>query len=217
MEVVGVVGNLPLRNAGEARQPEAFLAQAQGLLAVGDPARTMTVMLRSAGEPLALAAAARRAVRAAGPRVAVSNVQTVEHLMESTVAPLRFSLQLMAAFGALALALAAVGVYALLANVVRWRAHEMGVRCALGARRGDLLRLLAGRGLATTLAGVGAGLAVVGALAPVGRRFLFGVAWLEPLVLAAVVVLFGVTALAASVVPALRALRLEPQAVLRGE
>jgi putative ABC transport system permease protein len=217
LEVVGVVGNLPVRNASEARQPEAFLAQAQGLLTVGDPARTMTVMLRSAGEPLALAGAARRAVRAAGPRVAVSNVQTVEHLMESTVAPLRFSLQLMAAFGALALALAAVGVYALLANVVRWRAHEMGVRCALGARRGDLLRLLAGRGLATTLAGVGAGLAVVGALAPVGRRFLFGVAWLEPLVLAAVVVLFGLTALAASVVPALRALRLDPQAVLRGE
>jgi predicted permease len=217
LEVVGVVGDLPLRNAGEVRQPEAFVAQAQGLLAAGDPGRSMTVVVRSSGDPLALAGAARRAVRAIDQRVAISGVQTVGGLLEATVAPLRFSLRLMLAFAALALALAAVGVYALLANLVRWRAHEIGVRRALGAPRGHLLRLLGGRGVAITLAGSACGLVAVAALAPVARSLLVGAAALDPVLPVAVVCLFVVIALAASLVPARRALRLEPLAVLRAE
>jgi hypothetical protein len=109
------------------------------------------------------------------------------------------------------------GVYALLANLVRWRAHEIGVRRALGAPRGHLLRLLGGRGVAITLAGSACGLVAVAALAPVARSVLSGAVALDPVLPVAVVCLFVVIALAASLLPARRALRLEPPAVLRAE
>jgi putative ABC transport system permease protein len=150
-------------------------------------------------------------------QVPVSEVQSMDDLMALSLAQERFNLLLLAAFAGLALVLAAVGIYGMMAYRVSQRTHEIGVYVALGAQRGDVLRLMMRD--AAILAGIGIGIGVTGAVAltRVMRTLLFEVTPTDPTVFSAVVVVLGLVALTACYIPARRALSVSPTVALRCE
>jgi ABC-type antimicrobial peptide transport system permease subunit len=154
-------------------------------------------------------------VRAVDPDLPLSDVRTLERRTASAVAPRRFALWLFQAFALLAMLLAAAGIYGLLAYVVRQRRKELGIRSALGARPGDLCRMVVGDGL--RMAAIGALICL--ALAPVGGRllesFLYNVAAFDPLTLGGALVALLTMTLVASVGPARAALKSNPSSALR--
>jgi putative ABC transport system permease protein len=145
----------------------------------------------------------------------VAEVTTLDALAGRAVAEPRFAMTLVGLFGGLAFLLAAVGIYGLLAYTVSQRTREIGVRVALGARSGDLTRLVLGQGLAVTLAGVAVGLAAAAALSRLVSSLLYGVSPLDPLTFAAAGAALVVVALVASWVPVRRATRIDPMVALR--
>ncbi len=132
------------------------------------------------------------------------------------MSPFRFAVVLMSVFGAVALALSAIGVYGVMAYSVAQRTHEIGIRMALGARRRDVLRLVVGQSLRTAAIGIGAGLPPALAATRLMASTLFGVVAFEPAVLAGIIVLLSVVAVA-TVVPTRRAVRVDPMIALRRE
>ncbi|HYL05409.1 MAG TPA: ABC transporter permease [Thermoanaerobaculia bacterium] len=215
--VAGVVRPVTIRGLDEAPQPEAFLPEAQGMAEDGFPATSMNLIVRTAGEPLALAAAVRRAVSAADPAVPVSHLRTGDELVAHAAARSRFNLALLALFAAVALAMAAAGIYAILANAVRLRSREIGIRKALGAGSREVLRLLVGQAMRLTLAGLALGLAAAAGLTRFQQSLLFGVRPTDPLTFAGVALLLCAVALAACGIPARRALAVDPVEALRSE
>jgi putative ABC transport system permease protein len=141
----------------------------------------------------------------------------VDEILSDSLAQRRFGMSLFAAFAALALVLAAVGIYSVLAYSVRRRGHEIGLRMALGAGTTDVLRLIVRQGMRPTLAGVLIGIGGSLALSRALSRLVFGVSATDPATLAAVAAILSLVALAACLLPALRATRLDPLAALRNE
>ena len=180
------------------------------------PANTQFIVLRVAGDrPEGVAASAAAAVRAVDPDLPVFEVKTMEDVVGGTLTIRRFSLLLLGLFAALALCLAAVGLYAMMAYSVGQRTREIGVRMALGADARAIVRMILRRGM--TLAGIGL---LLGALAAVVvSRFiaslLFGVEPTDPLTFVAIAALLACTAAIASLLPALRAARVSPAEALR--
>ncbi len=215
--IAGVVRNVTIRGLDEAPQPEAFLPEAQGRAEDEFPSTTMSLVVRTAGEPLALAGAVRRAVAATDPTVPTSRLRTGNDLVARAVARSRFNLALLVIFAAVALALASAGIYGILANAVRLRAREIGIRKALGAGRGEVIRLLVGHGMRLTLAGLALGLGAAAELTRFQQSLLFGVRPTDPLTFAAVALLLCAVALAACGIPARRALAIDPAEALRAE
>ncbi len=141
----------------------------------------------------------------------------MDEVLDQTLRSQRFSAFVLGVFAALALALASVGIYSILSYIVRGRSREIGIRTALGARTGDVLRMVVAEGMTPTLAGIAAGaLAALGS-ARVLEKLVFGVSAWDPLTLAAVAGVLTVVALVASLVPAYRASRLDPIEVLRAD
>jgi ABC-type antimicrobial peptide transport system permease subunit len=179
------------------------------------PADSMTLALKTQGDPGSLAGAARSAVRELDPDLALYQVRTMEQaLQRSTVARATYS-WLLAVFALLALVLALGGTYGVTGYLATQRTRELGIRMALGARAADIRRSV----LRGSLAVVGTGM-VLGALASLGAArmlsgLLFGVPPHDPVVLGGTILLLGLTALAASWLPALRASRIDPMATLR--
>jgi predicted permease len=213
LTVVGVVGDV--RENGLAADPEPTVYS----LARQRPPSTGLVAVLAGGpgfDAAATMAAASRAVRAVDPGLPV-RTRRIEEVFERAVADRRYALVLAGAFGAAALALAAAGLYGVVAYVAAQRRRELGVRVALGARAGDVRRLVLGRGLAPAALGLGAGLA--GALAA-GRLLaahLYGVRPGDPATFAGVALALGAVAFAAAWAPARRAARVDPASVLRAE
>jgi predicted lysophospholipase L1 biosynthesis ABC-type transport system permease subunit len=213
MTVVGVVGDV--RENGLAADPEPTVYS----LARQRPPSTGLVVVLAGGpgfDPAATMAAASRAVRAVDPGLPV-RTRRIEEVFERAVADRRYALVLAGAFGAAALALAAAGLYGVVAYVAAQRRRELGVRVALGARAGDVRRLVLGRGLAPAALGLAAGLA--GALAA-GRLLaahLYGVRPGDPATFAGVALALGAVAFAAAWAPARRAARVDPASALRAE
>jgi predicted permease len=174
-------------------------------------------VVRTAGAPAATAAAARRAVAALDPSVPVRNVRAMGDVLAEAVAPARWSMTLMAAFAAVALATAALGVFGVLSYLVTQRRRELGIRMALGAAPRRLRRAVLGQGLALGAAGVALGLAGALALARLMTSLLFGVAATDAVTYAAVALLLVAVAAAASWLPARRATRVDPIVVLRAD
>jgi len=218
MTVVGVVADVRHSGlTGELRKiwyrPQAQMP-ADGL---NPRAMSLAVRARSGVDPLRLAAPVRDLVRAANAAMPVAEVRTMAEIRGTAMARERFTLLLLISFGALALLLAAIGIYGVLAYWVARRTHEIGVRLAIGARRRDVLGHVVGQALTLTAAGLAIGLAGAVALGRTLRSLLFDVAPADPWTLAAVAVLLGGVALLAGFLPARRAASLDPLSALRAE
>jgi putative ABC transport system permease protein len=216
-EIVGVVRDVPLRQLNEETRPEGYLSQAQGPIVAGWTARGMSLVVRTAAEPLALATAVRREAQAMDNTAPVFGVSTAEQTLGQTVAQPRFNLILLGLFAVVALLLAAVGIYGVLANAVRQRTHEMGVRLALGARPGAVFRLVIGQGMGLAGAGVVIGLGGAFALTRYLESLLYEVKPTDPLTFGGVVLLLLGVALLACCIPARRATKVDPMIALRCE
>ena len=179
----------------------------------GDTLRDWIV--RTSGDPLALAASVRSAVWALDSTLPITRVQTLDQVKSAATASQQFNLLLVGLFGVLALVLAAVGLYGVTAYSVSQRTRELGIRVALGARRGALLRLVLAHGARLTLIGLAIGTVAALALTQVMSTLLFGVGARDPLTFVGVALLLLAVSLVASFVPARRATRVDPVVALR--
>jgi putative ABC transport system permease protein len=177
----------------------------------------MKLFIRTASDPLAMAAAVRRTIWEVNPDQPVSDIATIGQVIEETVARPRFFTLLLAGFAALAVILAALGVYGVIAYSVSRRGAEIGIRMALGARAGDVLKLVIGQGIAPALAGLVLGLGAAVLLTRVLSSQLYGVGAADPATFACVALLLLAIALLAGFVPAQRAARVDPMTTLRAE
>jgi predicted permease len=173
--------------------------------------------VRTDHDPLALAGAVRSEIRRLDPEVASAGTLTLDQYLERSVGPRRFNLLLLGVFAVAALVLAVSGIYAVVAFSVTRRTREIGIRVALGAQRGDLLRMILGQGLRLVLAGLAAGLLGSLLVTRVLKGMLYGVSATDAATFAGVALLLAATALAACYIPARRATRVDPLVALRYE
>jgi putative ABC transport system permease protein len=174
-------------------------------------------VLRTDGDPLALANAFREQVRRVDGDVAASNVRSMDQYLSLTIAPRLFNLQLLSVFALAALALAVAGIYSVISYSVNQRAHEIGVRMAMGARRSHVMRMVITDGFKPVLAGLALGILSVLGLSKALASLVYAVSTSDPATLAIVTLLFGCVSLAALYLPAQRATRVDPMAALRYE
>jgi putative ABC transport system permease protein len=209
--IVGVVGDVKHMSLDSEVKPMVYWPHPE--LAYSG----MTIVVRTEGEPLDLAAAAQREIQQLDPEQPVSDIRTMEQLLASSVARVRFNTLLLGLFAALALLLAAVGIYGVMSYSVTQRTHEIGIRMALGARTADVLKMIIGQGMRLALAGVVLGLAASLLLTRVMKSLLYGVTATDPLTFTGVSLLLIAVALAACYLPAHRATRVDPMEALRYE
>jgi putative ABC transport system permease protein len=177
----------------------------------------MSVVIRTQGDPLQLVAAVRHEVQAMDPAQPIADVRTMEQLVANSVARPRFNTLLLGVFATVALVLAAVGIYGVMAYSVAQRTHEIGIRLALGARPGDVAKLVVGSGFVLAVGGVLLGLAGAFALTRLLASLLFATTPTDPATFVSVVGVLLAVALAACWVPARRAMRVDPMVALRYE
>jgi putative ABC transport system permease protein len=212
LAIVGVIADFKQQSLDQVAAPEVLTSYRQF------PAPYMTLAVRPAAGPAwALRDAVRRAVLAVDPGQPIYHATTVAQRWSRALARQRFNLALLGAFAGLALLLAAVGVYGVTAYSVRQQTHALGLRMALGAMRGDVLRLVLGQGLRLALAGLAGGVVTALALSRFLAGLVYGLTPKDPITFGAVAALFLATALAATFLPARRATRLDPTAALRAE
>jgi putative ABC transport system permease protein len=207
-EIVGVVGDV---RVSIPAPPEIYVPHLQ------QSWPWMSLVVRTSGEPGSLAGALRRQVAALDPELSVYNVRPLAELLSDALAARRLVMALLGGFALLGLALATVGVYGVLSQSVERRRAEIGVRLALGADSGDVLRMVLGQAARLAAAGVTLGLIAAFALTRVLQGLLFGVSATDPATFAAVAAVLAAAAMLASYLPARRAARLDPAAVLREE
>ncbi|MBZ5608401.1 MAG: ABC transporter permease [Acidobacteriia bacterium] len=216
--IIGVVGNVRHAGLDAEISPETYYHYLQIPPEVMNFAEgTMALVLRTSGDPAALTPEVRNELRTLDPNQPVFNVRTMAEVISGSVAQPRFRTLLLTIFASLALLLAAIGLYGVMAYSVTQRVNELGVRAALGAQPSDILKLVVGHGLRLALVGIGAGVLLALAGSRIISRLLFGVKVIDPLT-------FGVTCLGmlavstlACLVPALKATRVEPAKALRAE
>jgi len=181
------------------------------------PWGNLDLVVRAAGDPLKLAPAVRQLVWAIDANMPVVDVMSMEQRLAESVAPRRFQMLLFGAFAAVALVLAAVGIYGVISFSVSQRTHEIGIRMALGAQARDALRMVIWRGMSMALIGVALGLGAAFALTRVMKNLLFEVSATDPATFALIALLLVIVALIASYVPARRATKVDPLITLRCE
>ncbi len=223
-EIVGVVNDTRKRNLDADPRPTVYVAHSQLLLDEIPPehyyarsARDMALVVHADGDPAALVGSIREIVRQLDPSVPVSAVQTMADLRTAAAANREFPAILLVIFGCVALTLATVGVYGVVAYSASTRTHEIGVRMALGAGRSEVRRMMLWQGLGPVATGVVLGVAGAAVTARLLKSLLFEVAPTDPTTLLMVPLVVSVAAAAASFVPALRASRVDPASVLRSE
>ncbi|HEV2387015.1 MAG TPA: ABC transporter permease [Candidatus Acidoferrales bacterium] len=207
--VVGVVGHLRYRALEDPSRPQLYWPEAQ------QPRATMSLAIRTGSDPLGMAGAVEGAIHAVDPDQPVYQIRTIEQLKSDWMASRRLSLVLVGLFAAVALALAAVGIFGVMAYSVARRSHEIGIRMALGARPGDVLRLVLGHGASLVGAGLAVGAVVALALVQLMKSLLYRTSTVDPATFIAVGAVLLVVALAACYVPAHRAMRVDPTVALR--
>ena len=210
-EIVGVTGDVHSFGVEEKAHDDLYRPFDQ----VYFPVIAFTV--RTKGDPSQLIAAAKAAIWAENPQQPFYKITTMDTLAAESIALRRVNMLLLGVFSAIALVLAAVGIYGVLSYAVTLRTHEMGIRSALGAKPGDLLRLVLGDGMRLILIGLGIGLAAAFALTRAMASLLYGVAASDPSTFAVGVVVVVAAALAASYLPARRATKVDPMVALRYE
>ncbi len=210
-EIVGVVGDVKLREISGPKSPTVYVPQSQYV-----PDR-MTVFVRTAGDPAAIAPIAKARLAEIDPSIAVTRLGPATQYVSSAVSQPRFRMVLLGAFAVMALVLAVVGLYGVLAYSVTRRQNEIGLRMALGADRGSVLRLVLIQGLLPVAAGIVIGLGVAAVLTRTMTTLLYGVEPIDPLTYTVVALVLGVVATLACYLPARRATRIDPLRALRTE
>ena len=213
--IVGIVGDVRHQGLDSDVQPEVYFAFMQATQLFGN--LSMTFAIRTAGDPMAVVPEVRRDVLDLDSSLTADNIRTMEDRLYGSVAEPRFYAVLIGVFAAIALILASVGIYGVLAYSVSQRTREIGIRMALGAERQNVLRLILGQGLILTTIGIVAGLAGAFAVTRYLESMLFGLTALDPTVFIAVTVILTLTAVTACYVPARRATRVDPIVALRYE
>jgi putative ABC transport system permease protein len=208
--VIGIVGDIRHQGLDQEIEQAVYLSYRQ-------TPRTMALVLRTTVEPSSLAPALRHVVHETDPAVPVYELQTMNDRVSNSVAARRFNLLLLGGFAALALLLAGVGVYGVISYVVTQRTHEIGIRMALGAQSGDVVRLFLKQGMALVLLGVGLGLLGAFALTRVMTSLLFNVSASDPLTYVGVALTLALIALLACYVPARRATKVNSLIALRAD
>ena len=211
LSIVGVVGNV--RHAGPEIEPapEVFMPTAQDVN--GD----MRLAIRAEGDPTALARTVRDLVRQVDPTVTIWRVRTIEDLLDEHLAPRRLSMYLIAGFGAIALALALLGIYGVMSYTVSERVPEIGVRLALGAQPAGILRMIVGGGLRLAVCGLAAGIALAVIVTRLATSLLFDVSPTDPTTFATVSIAIMIVAAVACYLPARRAALIDPLRAIRNE
>src|SRR5262249_56476419 len=218
--VVGVVKDVKQNSWTDAPWNEIYVPFQQSRYFYAGTAghyTSMTLVIRTTVEPQSLAAAAQETVRSLDPNLPVSSVMTLEQVIADTLWQPRFNLQLIGIFAALAMTLAAIGLYGVMSYSVAQRAHEVGLRMALGAQRRDVLKLVMGQGMKLALLGVVLGLLASVVLTRLMTKLLFKVSATDFSTFALIAVLLTLVALLACWIPARRATKVDPMVALRCE
>ncbi len=210
-EIVGVAANVRSLELGEEPVPEFYLSSKQNQF------EDMSVVIRTAVEPADLISEVRRAVAEVDKSAPVSDIKTMEHIVSDAVTQPRFNLFLLGLFGGIALLLSAAGIYGVTAYSVTQRTHEFGIRMALGAQVGDVLKMILGQGMLLISAGIVIGVLASFALTRLLKSLLFGVSVTDPLTFIAITLLLMLVALLACYIPARRATKVDPLVALRYE
>jgi putative ABC transport system permease protein len=209
--IVGVVADIDQSTMSEHSWPTAYVPIAQA------PPMSATFLLRTERDPFAIAADARQAVSAVDPFEALYDFRTLRQLSTDNSSGIAFSAHMMMAFGVIALMLAAAGIYAVMAYTVNQRVHEIGVCMAIGAQRGDVLRMVLGDSLKLTAIGLAAGLPLAIGLSHVMAGFLIGVVRLDIFTFGVFAATLALVAAGAGYIPARRATRVDPMVALNCE
>jgi putative ABC transport system permease protein len=210
-EIVGVTANVRSLELREEAPAEIYFSAKQ------NPFINMSLVIRSTVEPATLAASVRQVVTEVNKSVPVADVKTMEHIVSESVTQPRFNLFLLGLFGFIALLLSAAGIYGVTAYTVTQRTHELGIRLALGAQVGDVLRMILGQGMAVIGVGLVLGLVAAFALMRLLRSLLFGVGENDPLTFGGITLVLLFVALLACYIPARRATKVDPLVALRYE
>jgi putative ABC transport system permease protein len=210
-EVVGVVGDVKYAGLDKETKPEMYAPLAQR------PWPFLRVVTRAKSDPMNLASAIRNELRAIDKDQPLDKITTMSAVVNASVAPRRFYMQMLGGFASLAFMLASIGIYGVVSYSVTQRTREIGIRMALGARRNDVLRLVLAEGFTLTVVGVGLGLAGAFAATRVLRNLLFEVKPTDPITFIGFSLLLGTVALLASYFPARRATKVDPLVALRYE
>ena len=210
-EIIGVVGDVRHIGLDSSPSESMYLSSNQR------PQLAMSVVVRTSGPPSSVSAAVRSSVLAIDKDQPVARVQTMEEIVSSSISNQRFILLLLGLFAAVALALAAIGIYSVMAYTVTQRTGEIGLRMALGAQTSDVLKLVVGQGMAMALIGIAVGLGGAFALTRVMTSLLFSIGATDPITFVAIPLILAGVALAACFVPARRAAKVDPMIALRYE
>jgi len=218
-EIVGVFGHMVQFGPGAQDNIAAGMILPYAITAEIAPQwhRAITLAVRTGGDPAQLSGAVRRETLALDPELAVYDVKTMESAVDESLAGRKFSLVLLGLFAAVALALAAVGIYGVMSYGVVQRTREIGIRMALGARQQDVLGLVVSDGLRLCVLGIAIGIALASGLARLLRGMLYGVESFDPLSYFGLTLLLALVALFACWLPARRAARVDPAVALRAE
>jgi putative ABC transport system permease protein len=210
-EVVGIVGDVKDIGLDKEKPPECYVAHAQM------PVSTMDLVLRTSLAPRSLVPSVEKAVRELDPELPVARVATLEEVVARSISEPRFYMILLGSFAGMALFLAALGIFGVMSYAVTRRSREIGIRVALGARPGDVLRMILGQAAVLVAIGVMAGLLGSLALSRTMRSLLFELSATDPATLSGMAAVLAAVALLASYLPARRATRVDPVIALRSE
>ena len=210
-EIVGIVGDVKHYGLDQDTTLQTYEPYTQ------QPFSFMTLVVRTAGDPTNLTSAIRNQVLSIDKEQPVSGVRTLEQRVSTSIAQQRFSMLLLGVFAAVAMVLAAVGIYGVLSYAAAQRTHEIGIRMALGARAGNVLKMVIGQGMKLALAGVALGSGAALALTQLMKRLLFGVTAADPMTYVVIALSLTLVALFACWIPARRAAKVDPMVALRVE
>jgi putative ABC transport system permease protein len=209
--IVGVLANTKMYGLGNPARLEVYVPYCQF------PPHDMTLLVKSSQKPGPLSAAIRQVVASIDNEQPIFGIATMQDVVDSSVSKPRMTLLLLGLFSGLALVLAAVGIYGVISYAVGQREKELGIRIALGAKRGDILQLVLAQGGKIALGGIGAGMAGSVALTQLMARLLYSVSALDPVIFSAAALGLATIAMAACYLPARRSMGVDPLIALRQE